>query len=164
MAREHRLPQQRTPLPAAVHDTQQGEFNDPNRDNHISRGPNRRGPDSPFCGILSAERPIDPQLPAKVSPQLAFRPTLMGGSLFSVYTMRMARINVYLPDDLARQARAAGMSVSNLTQAALRRELAARGSAEWLKHLGRLPAGKVTHEQVLSALDAAREEFGRRRG
>ena len=88
----------------------------------------------------------------------------MKGSLFSVYTMRMARINVYLPDDLARQARAAGMSVSNLTQAALRRELAARGSAEWLKRLGRLPAGKVTHEQVLSALDAAREEFGRRGG
>ena len=78
--------------------------------------------------------------------------------------MRMARINVYLPDDLARQARAARMSVSNLTQAALRRELAARGGAEWLKRVGRLPARKVTHEQVLSALDAAREEFGRRRG
>ena len=78
--------------------------------------------------------------------------------------MRMARINVYLPDDLARQARAAGMSVSNLTQAALRRELAARGSTDWLKRVGSLPAGTVTHEQVLSALDAAREEFGLRRG
>jgi post-segregation antitoxin (ccd killing protein) len=87
-----------------------------------------------------------------------------GAACIGVYTMRMARINVYLPDNLARQARAAGMSVSNLTQAALRRELAARGSAEWLKRLGRLHACKVTHEQVLSALDAAREEFGRRRG
>ncbi len=74
--------------------------------------------------------------------------------------MRMARINVYLPDELARQARAAGMSVSSITQAALRRELGARNTAEWLSRLARLPAIKLTHEQVLSALDAEREEFG----
>jgi post-segregation antitoxin (ccd killing protein) len=72
----------------------------------------------------------------------------------------MARINVYLPDDLARQARAAGMSVSNVTQVALRRELGARNTAEWLSRLGRLPAVKVTHEQVLSAIDAERDDFG----
>lgn len=78
--------------------------------------------------------------------------------------MRMARINVYLPDDLARQARDAGMSVSNVTQAALRRELGARNTAEWLNRLGRLRAVKVTHEQVLSALDAEREEFGDHHG
>jgi post-segregation antitoxin (ccd killing protein) len=78
--------------------------------------------------------------------------------------MRMARINVYLPDDLARQARAAGMSVSGVTQAALRRELGARDTAEWLSRLGRLPAVKVTHEQVLSALDAERDEFGQQHG
>jgi post-segregation antitoxin (ccd killing protein) len=78
--------------------------------------------------------------------------------------MRMARINVYLPDDLARLARAAGMSVSNVTQAALRRELGARNTAEWLSRLGRLPAARVTHEQVISALDAEREEFGHHHG
>lgn len=78
--------------------------------------------------------------------------------------MRIARINVYLPDDLARQARAAGMSVSNVTQAALRRELGARNTAEWLRRLARLPAAKVTHEQVLSAIDAEREEFGHHHG
>jgi len=76
--------------------------------------------------------------------------------------MRMARINVYLPDDLARQARAAGLSVSNITQAALRRELAARNSSEWLSRLARLPGLKVFHEQVLSAIDAEREELGHR--
>jgi post-segregation antitoxin (ccd killing protein) len=70
--------------------------------------------------------------------------------------MPMARIYVYLPDDLARQARAAGMSISKVTQAALRRELGTRNTAEWLARLGRLPAAKVTHEQVLSALDAER--------
>jgi len=76
--------------------------------------------------------------------------------------MRMARINVYLPDDLARQARAAGMSVSNITQAALRRELGARNASEWLSRLARLPGLKVSHEQVLSAIDAEREELGHR--
>jgi post-segregation antitoxin (ccd killing protein) len=81
-------------------------------------------------------------------------------SVGSVYTMRMARVNVYLPDDLARQARAAGMSVSNVTQVALRRELGARNTSEWLSRLARLPALKVAHEQVLSAIDAEREEFG----
>ncbi len=70
--------------------------------------------------------------------------------------MRMARISVYLPDDLARQARAARISVSTVTQAALRRELSARNTAEWLSRVRRLPAVKVTHEQVLSALDAER--------
>jgi post-segregation antitoxin (ccd killing protein) len=78
--------------------------------------------------------------------------------------MRIARINVYLPDDLARQARAAGVSVSNITQAALRRELSARLTAEWLSRLDRLPAVRVTHEQILAALDIEREEFGRRHG
>ncbi len=77
--------------------------------------------------------------------------------------MRIARINVYLPDDLARLARAAGMSVSIVTQAP-RRELGARNTAEWLSRLGRLPAAGVTQEQVLSALDAEREEFGHYHG
>ncbi len=85
-------------------------------------------------------------------------------SVGSVYTMRMARVNVYLPDDLARQARAAGMSVSNVTQVALRRELGARNTSEWLSRLARLPALKVAHEQVISAIDSEREEFGHHDG
>ena len=35
--------------------------------------------------------------------------------------MRMARVNVYLPDDLAAKARAADLNVSRLTQAAIQR-------------------------------------------
>ena len=73
--------------------------------------------------------------------------------------MRMARINVYLPDDLARKARAARLSVSNITQAALRRELGAHSTSEWLTRIGRLPATRVTHEQVLTAIDAAKDEL-----
>ena len=54
------------------------------------------------------------------------------------------------------------MSVSNITQAALRRELGARNTSEWLSRLARLPGLKVSHEQVLSAIDAEREELGHR--
>jgi post-segregation antitoxin (ccd killing protein) len=41
----------------------------------------------------------------------------------SVYTMRMARVNITLPDDLLNQARAAGLNVSRLAAAALAEEL-----------------------------------------
>jgi post-segregation antitoxin (ccd killing protein) len=78
--------------------------------------------------------------------------------------MSMARVTVYLPDDLARQARAAGVSVSNVTQIALRRELGARNTSEWLSRLSRLPAVKVTHKQVLFAINAGREESGHHHG
>jgi hypothetical protein len=47
---------------------------------------------------------------------------------------------------VARQARAAGLSVSNVTQVALRRELGARNTSEWLSRLARLPTLKVAHE------------------
>ena len=41
----------------------------------------------------------------------------------SVYSMRMARVNITLPDDLLSQARAAGLNVSRLAAAALAEEL-----------------------------------------
>jgi len=41
----------------------------------------------------------------------------------SVYNMRMARVNITIPDDLYRQARAVGLNVSQLAQQALRAEL-----------------------------------------
>ncbi len=78
--------------------------------------------------------------------------------------MRMARVNVYLPDELADEARAAGINVSSLTQDALRRELGARRSTTWLEQVGRLPATQVTHDEVLEALDAAVDEMGGRDG
>jgi post-segregation antitoxin CcdA len=40
-----------------------------------------------------------------------------------VYAMRMARVNITLPDDLLNQARAAGLNVSRLAAAALAEEL-----------------------------------------
>lgn len=72
----------------------------------------------------------------------------------------MARVNVYLPDDLAAAARAAGINVSNVTQDALRRELASRGTDAWLGRIADLTSTGVTHADAIDAVQAAREGFG----
>jgi post-segregation antitoxin (ccd killing protein) len=74
----------------------------------------------------------------------------------------MARVNVYLPDDLAERAKLAGVSVSAVTQDALRTALAAVDTNAWLDRLDRRAGAEVKHERVLAALDEAREEFGAR--
>ncbi|WP_249009862.1 type II toxin-antitoxin system CcdA family antitoxin [Conexibacter sp. DBS9H8] len=72
----------------------------------------------------------------------------------------MARVNVYLPDELAERARAAGVNISGVTQDALRGALASVDTDRWLDRLERLPARDVAHERVICALDEAREDFG----
>ena len=74
----------------------------------------------------------------------------------------MARVNVYLPDDLAERAKLAGVSISAVTQDALRSALAAIDTDSWLDRLDQLPAREVAHDRVLAALDHAREDFGAR--
>jgi post-segregation antitoxin (ccd killing protein) len=74
--------------------------------------------------------------------------------------MRMARVNVYLPDDLADAARKAELNVSGITQAALKEALAERDTNRWLDSITRLQATKATHTQVLDAVHAARDEMG----
>lgn len=71
----------------------------------------------------------------------------------------MARLNVYVPDDLAASARREGFNVSALTQDAITEALAARATDKWLASLG---PGEldIGHDEVLAALDAAREELG----
>jgi post-segregation antitoxin (ccd killing protein) len=72
----------------------------------------------------------------------------------------MARANVYLPDELAERARAAGLSISAVTQEALRGALAATDTDRWLDRLDRLPQHDVAHDKVIEAIDAARDELG----
>jgi post-segregation antitoxin (ccd killing protein) len=71
----------------------------------------------------------------------------------------MARLNVYVPDDLAEQARARGLNVSALTQAAISAELENSATDTWLDALEANSTG-ARHDDVLDALDAARNEFG----
>ena len=75
----------------------------------------------------------------------------------------MARVNIYLPEDLAVAVRAAGLNLSSLAQEAIRRHLAGQTTDAWLATLDSTPA-KVSHDDALAALDAAREEPGTRHG
>jgi post-segregation antitoxin (ccd killing protein) len=74
--------------------------------------------------------------------------------------MRMARVNVYLPDALAQQARAAGLNISKVTQAALSNTLAFDETDRWLDRLDRAPQADVPHRSVMRAIDEARAELG----
>lgn len=72
----------------------------------------------------------------------------------------MARVNVYLPDALAQEARAAGVNISGVTQEALRSVLESARTDSWLDTLEPLPAHLIAHERVIEALDDARRELG----
>jgi hypothetical protein len=76
--------------------------------------------------------------------------------------MRMARVNVYLPDSLAREARAAGLNISRVTQTALMASLVHEQTDRWLDHLDGLPRTRVSHTSVLRALDEGRAELADR--
>jgi len=76
----------------------------------------------------------------------------------------MPRVNIYLPDDLAAEAKSAGLNVSQIAQAALRHQLSVCRTSAWLEQVRRLPPTEVTHEHALEALDAARDEAEGRLG
>jgi post-segregation antitoxin (ccd killing protein) len=69
-------------------------------------------------------------------------------------------VYVYIPDELAERARKAGLNVSALTQAAIEEELAGHATDAWLARLGPRTGRGPSHEDVMAALDAAREESG----
>lgn len=73
--------------------------------------------------------------------------------------MRMARVNVYLPDDLADQAKKAGLNISSLTQDAIRASLAALDLKAWQKRVAELRPTKVDHNAVIEALGSAKDEL-----
>jgi hypothetical protein len=74
--------------------------------------------------------------------------------------MRMARVNVYLPDDLAQEARAAGLNISKVAQQALSATLAHSETNRWLDRLGRMPRTEIPHSSVIEAIDEGRAELG----
>lgn len=79
-------------------------------------------------------------------------------ALLRAYGVCMARLNVYVPDELADQARAAQLNVSAVTQQAITTELDRHATDAWLATLptpGGLPAAAVQQ-----ALGEARAEMG----
>ena len=73
--------------------------------------------------------------------------------------MRMARVNVYLPDDLAEAARKSGLNVSALTQEAIRNEIEGASVDNWLASLASIPPVTVSSATVRQALDEAKDEL-----
>lgn len=69
----------------------------------------------------------------------------------------VTRLNVYLPDELAAEAKRAGLNFSAVTQDAVRRSLAGRSTDAWLASLEPARADGVAHDDVLEALDAVRD-------
>jgi post-segregation antitoxin (ccd killing protein) len=73
--------------------------------------------------------------------------------------MRMSRVNVYLPDDLAEEAKKAGLNISSLTQDAIRSSLAARSLTNWQQQVADLQSPAVSHQRVVDAVRAAKDEL-----
>ena len=76
----------------------------------------------------------------------------------------MARVNIYLPDDLAAEARSADINLSALVQDAVRALLTSRSTDAWLAAVPRSEDPGPSHDGVLAALDAVREEPPTRHG
>lgn len=76
-----------------------------------------------------------------------------------MYIVRMARLNVYVPDELADAARSADLNVSAITQDAIRTVLSAKSVAAWLDSLGLLEPVDVSSDARRRALDEARDEL-----
>jgi post-segregation antitoxin (ccd killing protein) len=76
-----------------------------------------------------------------------------------VYSMRMSRVNVYLPDDLADKAKRAGLNISSLTQDAIRSSLAMQNLTRWQQRVAELDSPGISHIQVIDAVKSAKDEF-----
>lgn len=77
----------------------------------------------------------------------------------------MARLNIYLPDELAAEVKNAGLNLSAVTQEAVRRILAMRSTDAWLDALTpATPAEQVAHDRAMRAIDDARDEAPTRHG
>lgn len=76
----------------------------------------------------------------------------------------MARLNIYLPDELAARAKEAGLNLSAVAQEAVRRRLAEDSTDAWLSTLPSASSDAVSHERVIEALDAAHDEPPSRHG
>jgi post-segregation antitoxin (ccd killing protein) len=76
--------------------------------------------------------------------------------------MRMARVNVYLPDDPASEVREAGLNASSVAQVALRSALAAGRVNEWLDDLAAMRPLGIGHDAVVAAVSAAKDDLEHR--
>lgn len=89
-------------------------------------------------------------------------PATLGGTL-NAYSMRMARVNITVPDNLLGLARAADLNISRLTAAALHSELDRLAKVAALeRYLGELEAelGPIPPEEAVAAQQWADRVLG----
>lgn len=75
--------------------------------------------------------------------------------------MRMSRVNVYLPDDLAEEAKRAGLNISSLTQEAIRSSLAAQSLGKWQQLVADLESPGISHAKVIEVVNSAKDDLER---
>jgi post-segregation antitoxin (ccd killing protein) len=71
----------------------------------------------------------------------------------------MARVNIYMPDALVEEAKAAGLNVSKLAQEAVRSALSVEQVNAWLDTVAGLGPTAISHEDVLRAVREAKNEL-----
>jgi post-segregation antitoxin (ccd killing protein) len=76
------------------------------------------------------------------------------------YTAIMAKITVYLPDDLAERVKAADLNVSQLAQNAIRKALDDNRMGAWLASLDLDGPDRVSTEDAQAAVRAVRDANG----
>jgi post-segregation antitoxin (ccd killing protein) len=72
----------------------------------------------------------------------------------------MPKVSVYLPDELYRRAREAGLKLSAVAQAAIEEELERAPNAAWIQQVSERPRRIDRRIDTSRLLDEVREEFG----
>ena len=71
----------------------------------------------------------------------------------------MARVNIYLPDELANEAKEAGINISGEARIALENALKPHRTNVWLETLKQRPRLGVSHDVALEAVRAVKYEL-----
>jgi post-segregation antitoxin (ccd killing protein) len=74
--------------------------------------------------------------------------------------VEVPKVSVYLPDDLYRRAREAGLKLSAVTQAAIEEELDRAPNAAWIEQVSERPPRTDSRIDTPALLDEVREGFG----
>lgn len=81
-----------------------------------------------------------------------------------MYSVWVARVNIYLPDDLAERARAEGINVSGVCREAIEETLRSLRQRAWLAALEDRPAIEILPAEIDAAVHGAQVDLGLRPG
>lgn len=72
----------------------------------------------------------------------------------------MPKVSVYIPDDLYDAVRKHGISISTVSQKALKMELRRQTNIDWVEQVRSRPARVQSHIDTAAVLADVRDEFG----